>query len=246
MKVYVMGDIHGAVLSLKQCLERSEFDKKNDMLIQLGDVCDGFPYVYECVEELLTIENLVAIKGNHDEWFWKWLTSGVHPDQWIQGGMATLKSYRRNCEKKEELGFVPDDIPNSHFRFFGHQLLYYKDEFKNLFVHAGFNRHIPLRQNADNVLYWDRELFMEALSYKPESDDEEIKFKMYDNWNEVFIGHTTTEHWGNKTPMHAANIWNLDTGVGNKSGKLTIMNVDSKEFFQSDTGKELYPEDKGR
>ena len=42
----VCGDIHGAHLALLQCLERSNFDFENDTLILIGDVVDGWPYVY--------------------------------------------------------------------------------------------------------------------------------------------------------------------------------------------------------
>ena len=66
MKRFAIGDIHGNYKALKQCLERSAFDKENDLLIQLGDVADGWHEVYECVDELLSIKNTIFIKGNHD------------------------------------------------------------------------------------------------------------------------------------------------------------------------------------
>ena len=49
----------------------------------------------------------------------------------------------------------------------------------------------------------------------------------------VFIGHTATTAWHTDQPMHAANIWNLDTGAGFR-GRLTIMDVATKRFWQSD------------
>ena len=45
--------------------------------------------------------------------------------------------------------------------------------------------------------------------------------------------------------MNVFNIWNIDTGAG-FSGKLTILNVDSKEYWQSDFTKSLYPAEYGR
>ena len=45
--------------------------------------------------------------------------------------------------------------------------------------------------------------------------------------------------------MKAANIWNLDTGAGFE-GKLTIMNVDTKEYYQSDKLTTLYTNERGR
>jgi len=68
---------------------------------------------------------------------------------------------------------------------------------------------------------------------------------MVGDYSEVFIGHTSTQFWKCDEPMNAANIWNLDTG-GGWFGKVSIMDIDTKEFWQSDKGNELYPEFKGR
>lgn len=87
-----MGDIHGAYKALLQCLERSGFDKENDTLIQLGDIADGWSEVYECVEELLSIKNLISIRGNHDMWFKKYLETGVHPVRGAQGSQVSIDS----------------------------------------------------------------------------------------------------------------------------------------------------------
>src|SRR5690606_5269215 len=99
-KVYVLGDIHGTHKALKQVLEVSNFDYELDTLIQLGDVTDGYNEVYEVVEELLKIKNLITIKGNHDVAFLFWLHTGKHSFDWAQGGLGTLDSYCRNLNKE--------------------------------------------------------------------------------------------------------------------------------------------------
>ena len=58
------------------------------------------------------------------------------------------------------------------------------------------------------------------------------------------------EYKHNKTgritvPMNRCNVWNLDTGAGYR-GKLTIMDIDSKEYWQSDMAILLYPNESGR
>ena len=68
------------------------------------------------------------------------------------------------------------------------------------------------------------------------------RFKLY---KEIFIGHTPVIRFGESTPMNFKNIWNVDTGAA-FTGKLTIMNVDTKEFWQSDPLPSLYPDEKGR
>ena len=247
-RTFVMGDIHGGYKALLQCLERSNFDYNNDTLIQLGDVADGWSEVYECVEELLKIKNLIAIRGNHDDWFREWIKTGQHPCSWNQGGYGTLSSY---CEQYNKLlwgadrqGYITTltdlDVSPTHVNFFlSKQQPYYVDTQNRLFVHGGFNRHFPIDDvvyNREDILMWDRDLWYAALSYgKIEKDDMLVRppFKTHNKFNEIFIGHTSTENWKTDKPMISANIWNLDTGGGFK-GKLTIMDVETKEYWQSD------------
>lgn len=258
---FVIGDIHGAHIPLKQCLERSGFDKENDLLITLGDICDGWPYVYECVEELLTIKDRIDLVGNHDEWFGCFLKTGLHPDNWRQGGKGTAVSYLRNCTKPEDLydggnlfRIQPKDIPASHRQFFEKQSLYYKDDENRLFIHAGFNRHESLSEiksyNPESF-FWDRKLWGEALGSK---GLQKLKYK--ERFSEIFIGHTETTNWTTREiktingivlpygepitePMFADILINVDTGAGSR-GKLTIMDIDTKKYWQSDPVNDIY------
>jgi serine/threonine protein phosphatase 1 len=243
MRTFVMGDIHGGYKSLQQCLERSLFDRNRDTLIQLGDIADGWEEVYECVEELLTISNLIAIKGNHDEWLNQFIQTAYHPNQWRQGGTATARSYLRLIGKENMIlqtgggyktALNPSDIPESHRHFFYHQHLYYIDEFNNCYVHAGFDRHRAFKSQKPEVYSWDRDLWSAALSYNAYKKQQPgAKFRMTTAFNEIFIGHTSTVNWKTDKPMKAANIYNLDTGGGD-SGRLTIMEVKSKQFWKYD------------
>jgi serine/threonine protein phosphatase 1 len=95
MKTYVVGDIHGAHKALVQVLERSGFQYHIDTLITIGDIVDGWGESYEVIEELLKIKNRIDIMGNHDQWMYEFITTGIHPDSWSQGGLATAKSYAR-------------------------------------------------------------------------------------------------------------------------------------------------------
>jgi len=245
-----MGDIHGAYKALVQCLQQSGFNYEEDTLIQLGDIADGFDEVYQCVEELLKIKNLIAIKGNHDEWFNEFITTGYHNERWAQGGKATAISYLRLTGREDTVKHAGEgysvplqsaDIPETHQRFFQQQQLYYIDETNNCFVHAGFNRHLPFKGQPVYLYYWDRELWTEALSYAgfKRGNPSAGKFQMVTPFNDIFIGHTTTVHWKIDKPMQAANIYNIDTGAGH-GGRLTIMEVSSKKYWQSWPVTRLY------
>ena len=254
------GDIHGSYKGLKQALERSNFDYENDILIQLGDVADGWPEVPECVEELLKIDNLVSIRGNHDEWTREWFMRGAAPNHWTQqGGQATIDAYIRT-------GLLMDD---RHRDFFKNQVNFCVDNDNRVFVHGGFRSRKGIGHEEYQADYfWDRDLWNLAML----SDKHYITGTLEDNGlhgtrfmrhKEIYIGHTSTGFWKAKghfreasdpnqvlnghitVPMNRCNVWNMDTG-GGFEGKVTIMDIDTKEYWQSDLCKDLYPNHKGR
>ena len=252
---FCVGDLHGCYLGLKQALERSGIDYKKDQLITLGDIVDRWPDSYKCVEELLKIENRIDIVGNHDDWFTDFIISGVHPDAWSQGGLSTAQSYadamgidlkvhptliarlRQMTKYTYSLNLIPEDITESHQRFFKGQHRYYKDDDNNVFVHGGFSRALTLNDTPKDFMIWDRKLWNQALSAKSTN----TKLKYEEEINQIFIGHTSTVFWGTDKPMKADKIWNLDTGGGG-GGRVTVMDVDTNEYWQSDLVDELYPE----
>jgi len=68
------------------------------------------------------------------------------------------------------------------------------------------------------------------------------RLRLYD---EIYIGHTPTTNYGVDTPMHKCNVWNIDTGAAFE-GRITVLDIDSKRFWQSDIVQSLYPDEKGR
>jgi serine/threonine protein phosphatase 1 len=233
-KIFVIGDIHGAHKALIQCLERSNFDVEKDILVSLGDLVDSFPDSFECVETLLKVKNLIAIRGNHDQWMLEYLTMGRSPDIWLtQGGLATLKSYRENYDV-ERLKI--------HEEFFKSQIPYFHDTLKRrFFVHGGFS-FLGVSETPYDTFMWDRSLWYESLKKeKEEFYTTNFRDGVIDQFKEIYIGHTDS---GQRHPVKAGNVWNMDSGAG-WSGVLSIMDVDSKEFWISDPVKELYP-NKGR
>ena len=230
-KRWVMADLHGNYKALLQCLERSKFDKEKDVLIIIGDVVDGYNEVKQCIDKLLEL-NTIFVRGNHDQWVIDFITTGRFNYMWLeQGGYATLASYGMDVHDNSV------EIPKSHFDFLTKSLVYYSSN-GQLFVHGGIEPQCKVENMSEDYIMWDRSLFQNAIKKRFDKSDNNYKFvKRYD---EVFIGHTTTQSWGSIEPLKACNVWNLDTGAG-WSGKLTIMDIDSKEFYQSDLAKELYP-----
>jgi serine/threonine protein phosphatase 1 len=238
-RTFALGDIHGAHRALIQCLERSGFNKNIDTLIHLGDVADGWSEVPQCVEELLNIPNFVPIRGNHDCWAWNWFLYGDAPDIWLeQGGRATRNAYL-------EQGLVNDQ---RHIDFWNRQNNYYITEDNKLMVHGGFSLYYGFNWSKDAQitqvrnsidLHWNRDCSRFNTKSSPNSS-----YKFLDEFKEIFIGHTQHYTTDFNNPQKR-NIWNLDTGCGYK-GKLTIMDIDTKEYWQSDSVNTLYPNEVSR
>jgi serine/threonine protein phosphatase 1 len=235
-RTLVMGDPHGARRAIDQVFERSGFDKKRDRLIVLGDVCDGWPETPECIDVLMEVDDLVYMLGNHDQWAYQWMVSGWPRPEWLtQGGQATYDAYLKSNGHHIE----------RHANFLGRAKLFYIDEQNRLFVHAGIDpmRH-PIAQGPDNLI-WSRDLWTHWAPMGEATGMTVTEFK------EIFIGHTQVHmtpdggYAENKVPVRQAEIWNLDTGAG-WDGKLSLMDVDTKEYWQSDIVETLYPESGGR
>lgn len=101
-------------------------------------------------------------------------------------------------------------------------------------MHGGFNTDVLLKSHSAQALVWDRTLL--DMAWKKHIAGRKCQLGKY---KDIFVGHTTTELYNTLQPIHVCNVWNIDTGAG-WSGKLTIMDVDSKKYWQSDLSPDIY------
>ena len=236
----VIGDIHGALRALEQLIERAEV-KEDDRLVFLGDFVDGWSQSFEVIQYLLKLRlktPCVFIKGNHDLWCQQWLENHIAGETWIySGGKATLASYFNRSAREKSI----------HLEFFRELRNYYVDEENRLYIHAGFSsQHGPHKEHYSSNYSWDRTLWEMALCMDKKLEmNSPLYPKRLSLFHEIFIGHTPTLRYGCLEPMNAANVWNLDTGAA-FHGRLSMLDVSSKQFWQSDMVQNLYPEERGR
>ncbi|WP_196896129.1 metallophosphoesterase family protein [Aureivirga marina] len=239
-KTFVIGDIHGGLKALKQVLEKAPITKE-DTLIFLGDYVDGWSESSEVIQFLIDLEkkqHCIFIEGNHDLWCKNWLKKAEKPLVWLMhGGEETIKSYRVNMNISLQ----------EHLDFFNRMVKFYIDDENRLFIHAGFtSTYGPQHEKNIETLNFDRTLWELALATQKDLDEEHYYYpKRLKLFKEIFIGHTPTTRFSVFTPMHAMNVWNADTGAA-FNGKLSIMDIDTNEFWQSDSLPSLYPNEKGR
>lgn len=247
----ILGDIHGSYRALCEVLDKAGFNPDEDELYSIGDIADGYPDVYECLAFLRTLPSFYPVIGNHDAWLQNWLYEGTAPSIWVmQGGRRSIESFTKaKVSRKDRIEFaewmstwpyailLPDAAimhggPGTDLTLDDIQKL--SEEKRNLKEPASDGQYIPDRP-ADTLM-WDRAYFRYA-----EYDENHGCRKDIGKWDEnirLFTGHT---EYGNTVPfisrMH--NFINLDTMAGS-FGCLTLMDMDTLEYWQSRKSKDLY------
>ena len=235
MKTYVVGDIHGSYKALLQAIERSPFDKDKDRLITIGDYLDGGWHIeiIPVIKYLNELPNWVGLIGNHDSWMYDAIHNSAMTANkgWlIHGAKQTLQTLDIQYVIFDELIYLRSHPPKIVEDFLDSLSLYFIDDEDNVFLHGGWNRPEQRLEDSETVtsnqlhqLYWDREF------WKGAGDREEFPH------NKVFIGHTSAT----TNPEKRGNIWNLDSAATH-GGPVTIMDVETEEYWQSDPVSELY------
>lgn len=239
-RTLVIGDIHSGLKALEQVLERANCTTE-DTFIFLGDYVDGWSEAVETIDFLIAFKashDCIFIKGNHDELCLDWLQEGIDNPMWFQhGGTATMNSYAE----------VDDRTIDKHMLFFQNLENYHLDDENRLFLHAGFtNLKGVEHEYFSKMFYWDRTLWELATSMNQKLPKEDLRYpQRLTLYKEIFIGHTPISKTGTAVPKNAINVWNIDTGAAFK-GPLSMMDVDTKEIWQSDLVHLLYPNERGR
>lgn len=239
-KTHVIGDIHGGLKALEQLIERATI-QEDDTLIFLGDYVDGWSESAQTISYLIELNrkhNCIFIKGNHDVYCENWLLGkDVNPNWLLHGGVMTKQSYAT----------IDQATQQKHLDFFARMKFYHVDDENRLFIHAGFTSMKGPEQEFHQSNYtWDRTLWEMALTMDKRIAKNSLVFpKRLLLYKEIFIGHTPTLNYDVETPMQGCNVWNIDTGAAFK-GRLSMLDIETKIYIQSDPVHTLYPTEKGR
>ena len=242
-RTLVIGDIHGGLRALHQIIERANVTL-NDTLIFLGDYVDGWSQSPDVIDYLIKLnehQTCIFIRGNHDELLLDWLQNkneNIDETMWFKhGGEATVIAYSK----------VSESTINKHIAFLKSLENYYLDDQNRLFIHAGFTNMNGINyEYFPKLFYWDRTLWETALALDQTLELDNVYYpRRFTLYKEIYIGHTPVSKIGETIPIQKACVWNVDTGAAFK-GPLTIMDVDTKQFWQSEPLPNLYPTEKGR
>lgn len=217
-RVIAIGDSHGCLTAL-QTLEESVPFRDDDQLIALGDYVDRGPDsagVLDWIIERRERDQLVALQGNHEIMMLDAFRDPFAKDAWESvGGKQTLTSYQARG-----LSGSLDDIPESHRKLLRFQLLPYFQTDTHFFVHANAYHEVPLDQQPDYMLYWE----------KWNRPPRHISGKI------MVCGHSSLR---SGRPASNGDSICIDTAVYRDSGWLTCLDVKSGEYWQANEAAEF-------
>jgi serine/threonine protein phosphatase 1 len=225
---YAISDIHGCIRTFKKALREINFSK-DDTLILLGDYIDrglDSKGLVDYIIELQKDHNVIAIKGNHEEFL---LLSqdnyGVYRSWMSNGGMQTLNSYGYPLHSYcvDSLRPWQSYIPKDHLDWFQSLSIVYETE-DYVFVHAGldFQYDDPINETLDDTKLWGR-IYRIPGNKRTDAIGGRI----------LVTGHTPTDKDTMIEMANGEDLITIDRGcIFNSSelGHLAVFNLDTKQF----------------
>jgi len=237
MNIFSIGDIHGCSKQLTslhdKIFNQLSFNKKNDLLIYLGDYIDRGPNAKDVINQILKLQKekvkSVFLMGNHEQVMIDFLFNKINNLQyWLDlGADQTFKSYDIEVAEFIKDGFEEDKLEklrNTFLNKISKEHIYFYKNLKityafndYLFVHGGINPGKSLLQQNKMDFLWSR---------SDQFFDKNFKFEKI-----VIHGHTPE-----KDIINFPYRINIDTGCF-FSGKLSCVCLNDKnkkrEFIYS-------------
>ena len=228
-RILALGDIHGKYKKLSSVFNKVNFNPEKDFLILLGDYIDRGEENLHCLQWAMKISelpNVIALRGNHEQMMLDSFPNGkFEPTFWLpNGGNKTY--YELEEWLKHDENFLTKALNFIRERPLYYRMFVGKQEY--IFCHAGLKPGVSLESQVESDLLWIRDEF----------------YYCYDGNAEVVVGHTPTPYLGkipgsankdNYLPVRLANkITMLDTGSFLPKGRITCMDILSRDFWQSD------------
>jgi len=190
-KTFVVGDIHGCLGMLKRLMDDISWEPSKDRLIFIGDYIDRGEDSRGVIEFVSALrkdsQNVQCLIGNHEQMLFDYLSGEDTQTYILNGGGATLMSYDRARQSKED-----PLIPPSHLEFLSSLVSMIElDDY--YIVHAGFRPHVPIKDQTLFDMIWIRNDFL---------------LSEYDFGKVVIFGHTPFNN-----PVVMKNKMGIDTGA---------------------------------
>lgn len=252
MSTYVMGDIHGHYDTFMKMIERIGL-KDDDRLYILGDVIDRGPDGIKLVKEIMKMENVQMLLGNHELLMMDAIRNAEECekegrldtddlDVWLDecnGGRQTYEDFKKcSAKKKAEILIFFDNLPVAMKIKVGKKTYYLSHAYvvNKKFDHVvKFNELIP------------KDVFQAVWQNIYDTGfTAQLKDKIFPNKRFIYVsGHVFTQRLGcvdaegrglvydDKEFLGEYHVINLDCGMAlcNKSSRLACIRLDDGEIM---------------
>jgi len=156
MRLLAIGDIHGCLTAFNTLLDTVS-PQPDDQIIALGDYVDRGPDSRGVLDRLIALHDsgrLFPLRGNHDVMMVE--ARKGHDIGWLAvGGKQTLLSYASANDESNLLELMAL-VPERHWKFLEEDCLPYYETDRHIFVHANLYPDLPLEEQPDYILYWEK------------------------------------------------------------------------------------------
>lgn len=132
MRLGIFADIHGNKYAFEKIFDSLRREKP-DMYVFCGDICGYYYHQDEVIDALEAIDNLICVRGNHDDMFVHMLTDSVLEEKYMQryGKACRLLKERISKPHLRFLEGLPEkaDIPEYNIGIFHGSPWNYLDEY---------------------------------------------------------------------------------------------------------------------
>ncbi len=227
-RLLLISDIHGEIELFERLLTDVGYDSTNDQLILLGDYVDRGTNSKKVLDKVIELKSQGAfvLKGNHEDMMIKALTTEEERTwkNWVNrnGGRKTLESYGFKTNEfvvTDEVEFSKPELISetleNHLNFI-QNLDHFIELEEYIFVHAGVDPNLSIKETDPYTLMWIREDF----------------HKKYTGEKTVVFGHTPTKylHGDHSIYFSANRIIGIDGGAV-FGGQLNCLELPSKKSY---------------
>lgn len=222
MARYAISDIHGCLRTFKKSLREVEFSKE-DQLYLLGDYIDrglDSKGVVDYIIELQKDHNLVALKGNHEDFLLQAMTDRGTFRSWLyNGGNNTLQSYGYPLDNSGWANYIPKE----HIEWYESlPSICVLDDY--VLVHGGLNFRSddPINKTFEDEMLWNR-------IYREPGNARSVAL----GGRVLVTGHTPTDKETMFEMANGEDMITIDRGCVFKHseyGHLAVFNLDTKQF----------------
>lgn len=208
-RTIAIGDIHGCDTALERLLDAVN-PNADDLVVQLGDVCDRGPDTKRVIELLIDLSGRCDFKmilGNHDEMMLGVFGRHAACDLgfwWGVGGAETIESY----------GGDPEQVPEEHLAFLEAAFPFLELD-DDLLIHASLRHEVPLDEEIADWLRWQK-----ISGTEPP----------HPSGKRIVCGHSSQR---SGKPL----VWNgwacIDTRVYDEGGWLTALDLATDTYIQA-------------